>query len=135
MSTVPQVSKHVVGYGVDIQEVEQAYVQLQAFLAMPNINRVVYVYRAIPIANDGAIGTIVIPDVRYVGVYKQNAITGQDVIIYNGDIIVLYHELAHFFFAHAKTYQNSELFAQLLVFDLTLATENLIMRRQLATSK
>ena len=127
VSMVPSASEHIRGYGVDVQEVEQAYILLRKFLAVSNINRIVYVYRANPVSSDGAIGTL---PVRYVGVYKQDAITGRDVIIYNGMSSVLYHELTHFFFEHTSKVQNSEICAQLVVQDLTWATKYSLLRQQ-----
>lgn len=129
VSTVPQVSKHVVGYGIDIQEAEQVYTALQTFFSVPNINRTVYIYQANPIDRDGAIGVVPLTGVRYVGVYKQDAVTRKDVIVYNGNIHTLYHELTHFFFTHNSSFCNNEIFAQLTVRYLELTVKHTILQQ------
>jgi len=127
-STVPQVSKHVRGYGIDIQEAEEAYCYLETFLGIPKVNRVVYIYRANPIDSNGAIG--IFSGIRFDGIYKQDAITKHDVIIYGGNSSVLYHELMHFFFAHTRTVYNTEICAQLLVQNLILKVQYTELRQQ-----
>jgi len=112
-STEKQESYHVIGYGVDIERAETFYVNLRTMLGATYVNRKVYIYRANPQYGDGQIGEEPFNGLRYYGAYKQDVITGRDVIVYNGTDETLVHELVHFFYNHMKRAHADEVFAYL----------------------
>lgn len=110
-STERQESYHVVGYGVDIEKAEGYYTGLKNMLGANYVNRKVYIYRANPKYSDGQIGKEAIYGIRYYGAYKQDVITGRDVIVYDGNDSTLIHELTHFFYNHMNRTHQDEAFA------------------------
>ena len=55
----------------------------------------------------------------FIGIYRQSNTFRKDVIVYNGQDLVLIHELAHFFDAHMKQNDRAEDFAYLVERSIT----------------
>jgi len=99
-STQKTESAHIIAYGVPASEIEPYYLALRSFFEAYYVNKKVKVYKAIPDHN-GIIGSM--GGMSFLGIYRKSKFFGTDVIVYNGEELVLIHELTHFFYYRMKT--------------------------------
>jgi hypothetical protein len=112
-------SQHTVAYGVDAKHTEKMYTAVRAYLGVLYVNDKVKIYLAQPKYSNGAIGQLS-NGLLFIGIYRQSATFRKDVIVYNGEDLVLIHELAHFFDAHMKSNDRAEDFAYLVERSMTI---------------
>jgi hypothetical protein len=140
VSTERQETAHIVGYGIDVNIAEAMYLSLRQLFNASYINKKVYIYKAYPKWDSGQVGEDTFNHIKYYGAYQRNFITKQDTIIYNGENVVLLHELCHFFFNNMNNYHRDELFARMsegfvLLINQQMEFTKLIQKLQLEIRK
>lgn len=99
-------SAHVKSCGGEVKMVEREYLLVRVLVGASYVENKVVVLRAGTLYDDGSIGS-----------HRKHPIVGvytNGVIVYDGDVETLRHELAHFFFDKLTDHDKSEMFAQLL---------------------
>ena len=104
-------TEHIIGYGIDVEKAEGIYKSVQRFFSADYTNPKVKIYLANTIKQDTkSIGKF------YTGIYylgiNLHKLAGTDIIIYNGEDWVLFHELVHLFFNNMKRAHRNEALAQ-----------------------
>ena len=110
VSLEKQETEHIIMYGGDPKLAEQIYVQLQVMLGAFYVNKRVKIYVAKP---SWGVGIGHYKGTLYAGIYRRSRF-GPDVIIYNGSVQTLAHELIHFFTSNMKKQHISEILAQMV---------------------
>lgn len=102
----PSYGAHTTAYNVDSVLTDREYKLVRVILGTGRINERVTIIRVADKRDDGSIGDL--EGAPVVGLYVNN------VIVYDGDLLTLRHELAHFFYEKVRERDKSEVFAQLL---------------------
>lgn len=97
-------TKHTTCYNMDPKEAELAYMTVRELIGVNYVNDHVKIIHKTNLWKDGAIGKI--------GKNEVIGVQCDGTIIYDGNPLVLRHELAHFFFARMVDGERSEMFAQ-----------------------
>lgn len=97
-------SKHTTSYNISPILTETLYLEVRNILNVNYVNNHVTIINA-PIKDNGTIGKIGKDDI--LGLYTNN------IIVYDGDLLTLRHELAHFFYEKMRGSDRSEMFAQI----------------------
>lgn len=104
-------TEHIIGYGIDVEKAEAIYKSVQRFLSAKYANPRVKIYLANTLDNNtNSIGYLY-TGVHYTGINLHKPI-GTDIIIYNGEDWILFHELVHLFFNSMKREHRTEALAQ-----------------------
>jgi len=109
---VTQETDHIISYAADAETAEQMYGVLKKFFSADKVNSKVRIYLAETLDDPPtAIGKFY--NGRYHAGVNLDKLIGKDIIIYNGDEWVLFHELVHFFYNHMRNAHNNEAMAQI----------------------
>ena len=111
----PTKGKYTTAYNVDSRLTDSEYDLVRIVLGVRDISERVTVIRVLDKRDDGSIGNS--NGVPVVGLYANS------VIVYDGDLFTLRHELAHFFFDRMPGRDKSEIFAQCLEKVFTLLSK------------
>lgn len=106
VSSKPTRGQYTTAYNVDSKLTDREYRLVSIVLGLKDMDDRVTIIRVLDKRDDGSIGDS--DGVPVVGLYANN------VIVYDGDLLTLRHELAHFFFDKAVPHDRSEIFAQCL---------------------
>lgn len=108
---VTEETEHIIAYGADAETAEEMYKSIRRLFSANKVNHKVRIYLAIPLEGKGkAIGKF--PNGTYYVGLNLDKLIGKDIIIYNGEEWVLFHELVHFFYNHIKKAHSNEALAQ-----------------------
>jgi len=105
-------TQHITSYGTKAVYVETWYVFIRDLMNAQKINQHITVYKALPKFPTGAIGSMCCNGKElyyYSGIYQHDEIMGTDVIITDGRIETIIHELIHFFYHYLPSYQREEM--------------------------
>ena len=116
------VSEHIIACGLEAEDAERLYAFVWQMLGLRPVPVKIELYKIKP-NSFGAIGYLGGAPIN--GLYRPGKVFN-DVIMYNGNVYVLIHEFAHYFFEHSNFSQRTEMFAQ--------AIENLVMLRDTQTT-
>jgi len=100
----PHPSEHTTTYNADPNLAEAVYLEVRRTLGVYYLNNHVTIIN-VPTKPDGSIGKIGKEEI--LGLYTSN------IILYDGDLITLKHELAHFFYEKMRSTTRSEMYAQI----------------------
>lgn len=113
---------HVESYGVASGFAESAYWNVRSFLGADSIVTPVKIYVAKPRVSTG---------IGYVQGILVNGLYLNDTLVYNGDIFILIHELAHHFYTHMQPQLQKETYAKLVEMYFRLAETNKNLNKQI----
>jgi hypothetical protein len=122
VSSIPQKGTYVESYGVDVKFAESAYWNVRSFLGADSIVTPVKIYVAKPRIYTG---------IGYLHGVLVNGLYLNDTLVYNGDLFILIHELAHHFYAHMQPHLQKETYAKLVEMYFRLAETNKNLNKQI----
>ena len=120
---VTQETEHIISYAADAEMAEQMYGVLKKFFSADKVNGKVRIYLAKAL-NDPPLAIGKFYNGTYYAGVNLDKLVGKDIIIYNGEEWVLFHELVHFFYNHMKNAHNNEAMAQVTTSLFKLQTEH-----------
>jgi hypothetical protein len=117
----PQIGVYTETCGVSSKLADSVYWNVREFLGTTSVSDPIKIYVAKPIVFTG------------IGYYDGVLINGaylNNVIVYNGNIYILIHEMAHHFYRHKEPRQQEEIYARLVELHFILTDNNRFLSEQ-----